>query len=567
VLVVDDDDEFRISMTRALSRSGRPVQGASNADQALKIADAEEFDLAIVDVHLPRIEGPELIPLLHAKQPALQIIVVTGEGSVDLAVKSLRAGAFDFLEKPFSGVVLERAIERAMEHRRVLDATALYRVSQTIFGVQHVDRLPEAIVKVAMQVMSADAVSLLLPGVDGRLVVAHAYGLDAEVQKSTRITVGEGIAGRIAESGVPTVINGNAADRAEFAGATPRERVKSSIVYPIKAGSRLVGVLTFNRLVDGRPYHATDLENASVLASQVMLALENLRLARQTAINEKLAAVGQLAAGIAHEINTPVQFVGDGIRFLGGALDELLALVGSYRELVERNRPLLANDEILAAIDSRSEAADLDDLRVEIPKALASTSAGLARVATIVRSIKNFGRPDGSSKELTDIAKLVEATLTVAHGEYKYVADVETKIDEVPLVMAHPGELSQVLLNLVVNAAHAVADKCRQSPAPERGKIKVSASVEPGFVVVAVEDTGCGIPDNLQSRVFDPFFTTKEVGRGTGLGLSIVRGIVVEKHGGQISLESELGRGTRFVIRLPRTIAGGDDVSPTSSAM
>jgi signal transduction histidine kinase len=187
---------------------------------------------------------------------------------------------------------------------------------------------------------------------------------------------------------------------------------------------------------------------------------------------------------------------------------------------------------------------------------MARTTEGLGRVAAIVRSVKNFGRPDTSSKEPTDVAKLVEATLTVARGEYKYVADVETSIGELPLIMAHAGELSQVLLNLVVNAAHAIADKSRATGDPTRGKIDITARAEHDSIVLVVSDTGCGIPEDVQMKVFDPFFTTKEIGRGTGLGLSIVRGIVVDKHQGHISLESEIGRGTRFTIRLPVDSAG-----------
>jgi signal transduction histidine kinase len=194
---------------------------------------------------------------------------------------------------------------------------------------------------------------------------------------------------------------------------------------------------------------------------------------------------------------------------------------------------------------------DVDDLREEVPRALRRTKDGIERVTSIVRSIKSFGRPDSAVKEPTDLAKLIDATLMVARGEYKYVADVETDLEGLPLVPAHPGELSQVLLNLVVNAAHAIADKAKANQSTERGKIALCAHVAGAHVVLSITDTGCGIPADLQKKVFEPFFTTKATGRGTGLGLSIARGIVVDKHGGELSLESEVGRGTRFVIRLP----------------
>jgi len=172
-----------------------------------------------------------------------------------------------------------------------------------------------------------------------------------------------------------------------------------------------------------------------------------------------------------------------------------------------------------------------------------------------VRSIKSFGRPDAASKEPTDLKKLIDATLTVARGEYKYVADVETEIDDLPLVLAHPGELSQVFLNLVVNAAHAITDKAKASSNPERGTIRFKGRILGDQVEISVEDTGCGISPELREKIFDPFFTTKAVGRGTGLGLSIARGIVVDKHGGELTVDSEVGRGSRFVVRLPARTA------------
>jgi two-component system NtrC family sensor kinase len=551
VLIVDDDVDLRNGLIAMLERGGYLPADAANAVEALRLLDEREFDVAMVDVKMPELEGPDLVPLLHAKQPRLQIIMMTGEVSVEVTVRSLRAGTFDFIEKPFRAISVLGAVSRAVAARQLDRTAALYLSSRTIFDAQNFDRLPQAIVNVAMQVMAADTASLLLPSADGKLYVAHAYGLDAEVQNTTRITLGQGVAGRVAASGKPTIINGLASERAEFSDSAARHHVKSSIVYPLVSGSRLVGMLTFNRLTEERPFQQVDLEQAAVLASQVMLALENLRLARQTAISERLAAVGQLAAGVAHEINTPVQFVGDGLHFLGEALDGLMNLVGRYEALAEACRGKVDLPGLFGEIESVRDEIDLDDLRKEVPRALQRTKEGISRVTSIVRSIKAFGRPDSTAKEPTDFRKLIEATLTVTRGEYKYVADVETDIGELPLVVAHPGELSQVLLNLVVNAAHAIADKAKGAPSGERGKIAVRAHLDGGEVVLSVSDTGCGIPPELRQKIFDPFFTTKAVGRGTGLGLSIARGIVVDKHGGQLTLESEVGRGTSFVIRLP----------------
>jgi two-component system NtrC family sensor kinase len=555
VLVVDDDATVCEALVRVLKNHGYRVAKAANGQDALRLLDQESFDVALVDVVMPGIQGPELVPLLFAKQPNLQIIMMSGSGTIDVAVRSLKGGATDFIEKPARAATVLSAVERAVRNAELGRTTALYRSSQTIFDAQHFERLPEAIVNVAMQVMSADAASLLLPAMDGKLYVASAHGLDAEIQNNARITIGEGLAGRIAASGKPTIIDAERAAAADSVDVIVRANAKSSIVYPLVSGSRLVGVLTFNRLTDDMPYRQADVDQASVLASQVLLALENLRLSRQTAISERLAAVGQLAAGIAHELNTPIQFVGDGLHFLGVALEELVGLVSAYQRLAAECRKRLGPSELFAEAEALEAQMDVADLCQEIPKALFQTNEGISRVTSIVRSIKTFGRPDANAKEPADLVKLIEATLTVARGEYKYVADVDAHFDELPLLVAHAGELGQVMLNLIVNASHAIADKMVSSGSTARGVITVRGWVDGTDVVISIADTGSGIAADIQKKIFDPFFTTKPIGRGTGLGLAIARGIVVDKHGGELTVESEVGVGSTFVIRLPTTDA------------
>jgi signal transduction histidine kinase len=189
----------------------------------------------------------------------------------------------------------------------------------------------------------------------------------------------------------------------------------------------------------------------------------------------------------------------------------------------------------------------------EIPKALTQALEGVTRVATIVRAMKDFAHTGGSNKTPVDLNRALESTLTVARNELKYVADVETDFGSLPLVECHAGEVNQVFLNLLVNAAHAIGDVVHESEA--RGTIRIRTRCEGDAVVIEIADTGTGIPEAVRAKIFDPFFTTKEVGRGTGQGLAIARSIVVEKHGGALTFETEAGRGTTFFIRLP--IGGG----------
>jgi len=195
------------------------------------------------------------------------------------------------------------------------------------------------------------------------------------------------------------------------------------------------------------------------------------------------------------------------------------------------------------------EEADCAYLLEEIPQALAQTLDGVTRVATIVRAMKEFAHPEGKEMAAADINKALLSTLTVARNELKYVADVETEFGDLPLVVCNIGDINQVFLNLLVNAAHAIAEGTKGSG--EKGKIQVRTSSEGNAVLVTISDTGCGIPEANRSKVFDPFFTTKEVGRGTGQGLAIARSVVVERHKGSLNFESEVGKGTTFCIRLP----------------
>jgi PAS domain S-box-containing protein len=264
---------------------------------------------------------------------------------------------------------------------------------------------------------------------------------------------------------------------------------------------------------------------------------------------QKLEAVGGLAAGIAHEINTPIQFVGDNTRFLQDAFASLQTLLKKYQEWGEAASTQTVDPHLLEEVKEAVETADLDYLTEEIPKALSQSLEGVGRVATIVRAMKEFAHPDRKEKAAADLNKALHSTLIVARNELKYVADVETDLGELPPVVCHLGDINQVFLNLLVNAAHAIKEVVKESG--EKGKILVQTRREGEMVRIAITDTGCGIPESIRTKIFEPFFTTKEVGQGTGQGLAIARSIVVEKHGGTLTFRTELGRGTTFEICLP----------------
>jgi PAS domain S-box-containing protein len=265
----------------------------------------------------------------------------------------------------------------------------------------------------------------------------------------------------------------------------------------------------------------------------------------------KMESVGQLSAGIAHEINTPTQYVGDNTRFLQDSFLEVLEVLSSYEELTSA---LEKAGDVAAALEQvRETVADkeLDYLKTEICHAIEESLQGIERVSSIVRAMKEFSHPGSHEKTPSDINKGIQNTITVATNEWKYVSTVESDLDSnLPLVSCLPGDLNQVILNLIVNAAQAIGDKLGKTPT-EKGKITVSTRQVGDQVEIRVSDTGTGIPDAIRSRIFDPFFTTKEIGVGSGQGLAIARSVIVDKHGGTMDVESVAGQGATFIIRLP----------------
>jgi PAS domain S-box-containing protein len=266
---------------------------------------------------------------------------------------------------------------------------------------------------------------------------------------------------------------------------------------------------------------------------------------------QKLEAIGQLAAGIAHEINTPVQYVGDNIGFLGDSFVELGKVYGKFTELLQAVKSAKPALEIVQDLEELIECTDVSYLFEEIPGTIKQSKDGVNRVAEIVRAVRDFSHPGSEEKIHVDINRAIESTVTVSRNEWKYVADVETDLKaDLPSLPCLPGEINQVLLNLIINAAHAIGD-VTEGGSKGKGTIRLSTRVRDEFMEICIADTGGGIPETIQDRIFDPFFTTKEIGKGTGQGLAIAHNVIVDKHQGTLGFVVESGKGTTFIIRLP----------------
>jgi signal transduction histidine kinase len=278
---------------------------------------------------------------------------------------------------------------------------------------------------------------------------------------------------------------------------------------------------------------------------------ERKMLEKQLAQTQKLRSIGQLTSGIAHEINTPTQYVGDNIRFLKDAFEDMIRVLRADADLIADARRGGVTDDRLQRLQDCRNDVDLDYLMAEIPEAIRQSLEGVERISKIVCAMKEFAHPGCEEKTSADLNHIIDTTLTVARNEWKYVADMHTDFDRsLPPVPCLPAEIGQVILNMVVNAAHAIQDRVKQGRA-SKGVIAIATRRHDDWAEIRISDTGGGIPEEIRHRIFDPFFTTKAIGRGTGQGLAICYPVIVEKHGGRVFFDSEVGQGTTFTIRLP----------------
>jgi|GEM_PF-2201841 PAS domain S-box-containing protein len=281
---------------------------------------------------------------------------------------------------------------------------------------------------------------------------------------------------------------------------------------------------------------------------------ENKILQMKLTQSQKLESIGQLAAGIAHEINTPMQYISDNTSFLEESFADIKALIEKYQVFLNEVKGQAVFPESVAGVEDAVKDADFEFLSEEIPKAIEQSIEGIERVVKIVGAMKEFSHPGTNEKTAVDINKVIESTITVSRNEWKYVSEVETDFDPtLPKVPCLPAEFNQVILNMIVNASHAISDVADIGSGSNghKGTIKISTHQDGDYVEVRVSDTGSGIPVEVRDKIFDPFFTTKDVGEGTGQGLAIAHAVIVGKHEGELSFETEEGEGTTFIIRLP----------------
>ncbi len=349
-------------------------------------------------------------------------------------------------------------------------------------------------------------------------------------------------------------------------------------IEPLRTGDEFkLHFTTTHQRKDGTQYpievhlQLMDEDNPPVFCAMIIDITERQRAEEERGAMElrlrqaqKLESIGQLAAGIAHEINTPTQYVSDNTVFLQRAFDGLMGAVAAGNELLDAARSGGVNEDAIAHAEAAFKKAKLDFLQKQVPPAFEQSLEGLEQVSRIVSAMKEFSHP-AQDKTRLDLNRAIQSTITVARNEWKYVAEMHTEFDEsLPHVPCLPGEFNQVILNIIVNAAHAISDVVGDG-ADGRGQITVTTRHDDDCAEVRIGDTGAGMSEDVRARIFDAFFTTKEVGKGTGQGLAIAYNVIVEKHGGTIDVESAPGEGTTFILRLPLN-ATTDDAGNNTDA-
>jgi two-component system, NtrC family, sensor kinase len=469
----------------------------------------------------------------------------------------------------------EPAVDVPMDAGKLTDFPwiyALYELGQTAAtGVDPVKVQQDILLHIVSGLdAESGSIAMVVDGSDDVMEIVAGTDLKPGILGS-RPPRGVGVFGHVIATGQPLLINGEAAqtDLPVPVHERPDRAKHSAMCWPLRVNERTIGALAVNRAPGLPRYTVADLDRGQVLASLLALVMANHRMhvERETRLvelstlnsamqrmnealeqaqdqviqSEKLASIGQMAAGVAHEINNPIAFV----------LSNLGSLEAYVKQLLDLSDALVAVECAAVAPELRDaqlhasalrETTDLTFLRTDIAALIAESHDGLARVRAIVQDLKSFARVSSDEEwEMVDLHAALDSALNIVHNEIKYKALVETRYGDLPEVQALPSKLGQVFLNLLVNAAQSMS---------KRGRIIISTGVRDSEAWVTIEDNGCGIPKENVNRIFEPFFTTKPVGQGTGLGLSVSYSIV-RRHGGHMDVDSEVGRGTKFTLHIP----------------
>ncbi len=555
ILLVEDDFAILKYLKKQLKRKGYTVLAAENGLVAWDLFLLESPALIVTDIFMPELNGLELLKRVLHISPEFPVVIMSGAGTMDDVISAMRLGAWDYLTKPIeSPDILFYTINKAFEwtrlkrlsldYQEMLEAKVLEKTTElqdelntrkaTEKSLDHARRQWE-------QTFNAIPDLIALVDINNKIVrankaMANALGVDPSETFGMDISL-------LFEDNWPMSY--------EFSADNSVAKQQHTEIFDKKTNCYFeLSIIPY--LDPESSQRIGSIHIARDIHSRKEAEKEKERMHLQYLHAQKLESVGQLAAGIAHEINTPIQYVATNMEFIRQAFTDLEKVINSFSIHLTKaeNSPL--PPEIVQKMRQALDDADWEYLKKEIPDSIDQSRDGLGRVSSIVRAMKEFSHPGSKEKEQVDISHLIETTIIVAKNEWKYVAEVVTEFDkDLPLVLCIAEEIGQVILNLLINASHAIEDRLGQNPKGHKGTITIKTRKNDDVAEIYVTDTGTGIPNKILNRIFDPFFTTKKVGKGTGQGLAITHNVICEKHHGSIEIESTIDVGTTFILHLP----------------
>jgi len=577
ILLVDDNAMARAMTRDMLAEGGHVVVEADCAQGARERMAEHAHNVVLLDVVLPDTNGIDLLKEFVRAYPSSRVVIMTAHTSTDLAVRAIERGAYDFVSKPLRKEELLITVRKALDNfwlshqrdvlieklNRKIERLELFEgISKIISTTLDLEHLLDLSVRITRNLVPADLYRFVLTDASDKPGPTYTFRETEEGLRATDETLGQSAA-------LEVLCGGHLAGEGE--GALP-----AALTVPMRLRGRVLGILQVLKF-RGAPFGCEEEELLTLLSSHLATAIHNATLTAelraskkqvesysrnlekmvgdrtveleeanrdllatnrrlektqdQLLLGEKMASLGQLAAGVAHEINNPLAFISSNLHTLGEHLEEFHAMMDG-----------VSSARLPSPVFLDQVRDDFQDAR----EILQDCQEGTRRMEKIVVSLRDFCSADRERPVEADLNAEVDKALKLVWNEMKYKAEVEVDLGDIPPISCYPGQLGQVLINLLVNASQALEGE---------GKIGVSTRLEGEEVVIRVSDTGPGIPKEIRERIFDPFFTTKEVGQGTGLGLSVSYGIV-QRHNGRIEVDSWDGKGTTFSVRLPAAGVG-----------